>query len=430
MMRRSARERGRVFMAGVFDLQNYGDLLFPLLAARRLAPLGFEVRPITPAGGSCGWDDTMPCAGLADLFAQEGRPAGVLIGGGNIVYGGVHGGHLLPNSPQPRDPGGVAAWGPPGLWLGPALAAAAHDMPILWNAPGLPHPLAGHWRSLFGSALDASDYVSVRDEASRQLALETASRADIQVVPDTAAEIARLWPAAGLTALFRTLLERKGARPDARLWAVHLRDRSLGEHSLSDLAREIDRIAARTGLTPAPVAIGPGLGDGAMARELGARLSAPALLFDDPGGPREIAALIAHSRLYVGASLHGYVTAAAYGVPGLVVARPRHRKFSGFVSQIGRSGDLTGDWRDALDAVFAALAEGPGERIPTEIHERLDRHWAAIAAGLGDPARNRAARAAFLRTYMRLGLRPPSGPAWLLAPMLRSRSGQRGAVTA
>ncbi|MYZ46569.1 polysaccharide pyruvyl transferase family protein [Propylenella binzhouense] len=431
MIGQSAGDHGRrVFMAGLFDLRNYGDLLFPLLADRRLAQYGYRIQPVTPAGGSCGWADTTPCIALEGLFAEEGQPAGVLIGGGNIVYGGVRGNHLLPNSPETADRGELAAWGPPGLWLGPALAAAVHDVPILWNAPGLPHPLAGHWRSLLGSALDASDYVSVREEMSRSLALETSSRADIRVVPDSAAELARLWPKAGLAAVYRTLLERKGARPDVRIWAIHLRDRSLGEHSLAELAREIDRIAARTGLTPALVAIGPGLGDATMVRELNDRLTVSALPLDDPAGPREIAALISHAHLYVGASLHGYITAAAYGVPGLLVARPRHRKFSGFVSQIGRSGDLKGDWCAALDAVPPALAEGPSARIPDEVHARLDRHWAAIAAALSNPARSRAARAAFLRTVVRLGLRTPFGPAWLLSPMLRSRAHQRPGASA
>ena len=40
----------RLAIAGVFDIANYGDQLFPLLAAHRLAPLGIEVEAIAPAG--------------------------------------------------------------------------------------------------------------------------------------------------------------------------------------------------------------------------------------------------------------------------------------------------------------------------------------------------------------------------------------------
>ncbi len=69
-------------------------------------------------------------------------------------------------------------------------------------------------------------------------------------------------------------------------------------------------------------------------------MTGPHVLLDDPLGLREIAAAIADAALYVGASFHGYVTAAVYDVPGVMVARPAFRKFGGFLRQTGRMQDL------------------------------------------------------------------------------------------
>ena len=89
--------------------------------------------------------------------------------------------------------GDLASWAGPGLWLGAGLAAALRDIPLIWNAPGVPHPFARGFRPVVDSALEAADYVSVRDTGSAEL-LAAPREIDVRIVPDTIAELARMWP--------------------------------------------------------------------------------------------------------------------------------------------------------------------------------------------------------------------------------------------
>ena len=116
---------------------------------------------------------------------------------------------------------------------------------------------------------------------------------------------------------------------------MHLRARSLGEIPLATVGGWIDEFARAHDLRPILIAIGPSLGDDADARDLSAHVATPHVLLDDPQSLNEIAAAIGSSRLYIGASFHGYVTAACYGKPGALVARPAHKKFSGLLEQTG-----------------------------------------------------------------------------------------------
>lgn len=401
-----------VWISGVFDIRNYGDALFPLLARHRLAPHGYEVRTVTPAGGACGWAECPPCTPAAALLTGDLPLHGLLIGGGNILYGGIPARALLRSAPADAA-ADAADWGAPAIWLAPMLAAALHDVPVAWNAPGTPYPLTDRWRDLAHAAFRASSHVALRDPASVTLAGDAP---DVSVVPDTAAALATMWPLATLAPTFRTLLARKGAPPEARFMAVHLRDRSLSPDTRPALAVWLDAQSREAGLVPLLVSIGPDLGDSEALAELSRTLSTPHLLLDDPLGPREIAAAIAHSDLYLGASLHGYVTAAAYGRPGLLVARPAHRKYGGFLAHLGRSDDLRRSW----DEVMAGPLPAPGlaRSIPGALLDQLDAHWAAVVAAFADPACHSTQRGEFLRRAVAAGLTDATGPEWLLRPFL------------
>lgn len=410
----TAAER-HIWISGALDIRNYGDALFPLLASHRLERHGFRIRPTTPFGGDSGWAGVDPCQPLATLFDPGVPVDGLLIGGGNIVYGGISAGVLL-RLPPTAEHLPVTDWAAPGIWLGPMLLAALRDVPVAWNAPGVPYVLTRRWHQLLAAAFRASAPVSLRDQDSVELLGPAAESADIMIPPDTAIDLAAMWPKPMLAPAFARLLHRKHAPADARFWAIHLRDRSLGETPMAALAGWIDAVSRAHGLTPLLVAIGPTLGDDQAIRDLAALLEVPHLLLDDPEGPMEIAAAIAHAEGYTGASLHGYVTAAAYGLPGALVARPAHRKFGGFLAQIGRSDDLCRSW-DTLIARSQPLDGVPGPcRIPADAFDKLDRHWSAVRESFAHPARQQAQRADFLRAFLTAGFGMGQDPGRLLAP--------------
>ncbi|QYZ70247.1 polysaccharide pyruvyl transferase family protein [Neotabrizicola shimadae] len=404
----------RALIAGTFDVDNYGDLLFPLVAAHRLAPHGIEVVPVSPTDRPVArLPDAPQPIGVAEMLSGTGPLDGILIGGGYIV-------HKIPAATLAEYTGaGVADWAYPGLWIGATLAGALRDVPVIWNAPGVPFPFGGAGRrALIGDALHAGSHLCVRDPGSAEF-LEPAYGSPVPVVPDTVLGLARLWTVDELSALHADLLKLAGLPAGTRTLALHVRPRSLGALGPAELAGQIDRITADLGLVPLLVAIGPSFDDGALARDIAGRLTGPHICLDAPASLRQTAAAIAGSTGYVGASMHGYVTAAAYDVPGVMVARPAHRKYSGLVGQLGRPADLVRDWAEAFEPLARNLAAPAGPVIPAAVHQALDRHWQTVARILqdGDPAR-RPRQRRFLARYMLQGLRG-QGADWLFQPFVR-----------
>jgi hypothetical protein len=400
----------RIHITGVSDVHNFGDALFPLIAARRLAPLGYEVVPASPTGAALTWPDAMRSVAIERLLSEQEESSGLLLGGGHIILADVP---TLLFSSHP----GYGAGAIPSLWLGASLIAALRDLPVAWNAPGVFGPLAGaELRATTSAAIGLAGYVAVRDGRSRDvLGAQHADR--VMVAPDTALELAALWPRRDLSPAFRQLMERKGMDGGRPLLAVHLRRKDLSEDGVAELAARITAFAASHGVVPALVAIGPDAGDAPAHRQLSRHLDIEHLLLDDPLSLREIAALIAHAVFFVGNSLHGYVAAASYGVPGLLVAKPPARRFRGFLEQYGRPQDFARSWDEAFALAAPRLAER-GAALPAAVIAGLDRHWAGVAACLAlGRATDAEARLAFLKHYMRLG-QQRAGAAWSFLPVL------------
>ncbi|MDQ6437380.1 polysaccharide pyruvyl transferase family protein [Mesorhizobium sp. LHD-90] len=401
-------------ISGTFDVGNFGDLLFPIVAAHRLRPFGWNVLAASPTNGSCGLQDAAPSIALASAVGRATIDA-VLIGGGEIV-------HAFPaDFVAEYGRAGQANQAYPALWFGATFVASLLDVPIAWNAPGAPAPFSASIReSALDPALAAADYVSVRDEASRRFLQPDGGSAVL--VPDTVADLAHVWPAASLAADFDALCQRKGIVPEDALFAVQARPGGLGNVSPTALAAMIADFAQSRGLTPLLLSLGPSLGDVEVLRQLSQAMPIRHILLDDPAGLREMAAAIANARLYVGNSMHGYVAAACYATPGVIVARPAFHKFVGFACQIDATDDVARNWPDALERAAQRINTRPNHG--SSVAPSLDRHWESVAKAIDDPEHGRARRAAFLRLAVTTSF-GRDGFDGLLAPLLNDRYDRR-----
>jgi hypothetical protein len=387
-----------VLIFGTFDVQNYGDLLFPIIAEHRLAREGMSITPVSPTDFRTPFDDA-PRPLSIEAVAQRNPPGkGVLIGGGNII-------HLRPTSLSDYQLSDLDRFAYPALWLGATVLAATYDLPIAWNAPGAPIAECS-WPAteIFRSATAAADYLSIRDEESRNSI--GATEHSVAIVPDTAVEISSIWPLSTLEGLARESLESRGFAPDARYIAVHVKERSLAG-SPEVLAAELDALSAATNRIIALVAIGSCHGDDRLARRLGRMMRGPAAVLDRPSSLRQIAAIIACADIHLCSSLHAYITSFSYGRPGLLVGEPGYTKFEAFTRMVGRSEDQVPDWSTAFAVARDRLSREPLrlDLVSADIMRQLDDHWAAVAAALSDPSPGRGRRSDFLRTMTAISLK-------------------------
>ncbi|WP_442577925.1 polysaccharide pyruvyl transferase family protein [Mesorhizobium sp. ASY16-5R] len=409
------RPRRTALISGTFDVGNFGDLLFPIVAAHRLRPFGWDVLAASPTDGASGLRDAAPSIALASAIGGGSPIDAVLIGGGEIA-------HAFPaDFVTEYVEAGQANQAYAALWFGATFLASLADVPIAWNAPGAPAPFSASLRAAaLDPALAAADYVSVRDEASLRF-LQPEGGSALQV-PDTVADLGNVWPATSLTADIRALRQRKDIATDDALFAVQARPGGLGNVSPEALSGMITDFAQPRGLTPLLLSLGPSLGDFEVLRQLSRAMPIRHVLLDDPAGLREMAAAIAGARLYVGNSMHGYVAAACYATPGVIVARPAFHKFVGFAHQIDAAADVARNWPDALER--AALRINTRPNLGSSVASALDRHWEQVVKAIDDPEPGRAKRAAFLRRAITNSL-GRNGFDALLAPLVNDRVDRR-----
>jgi len=374
----------RIAHLGTFDVANFGDLLLALVLDSRLraSVLGGELEIVhaSPRGGEAVWKDAPRTLSLAQLECAGPFDA-VILGGGHLVSA------LPTNLPDYRGQGLLRYTAYPALWLTAARIAARDRAPLIWNAPGVPRALTGRAAELLCAATAHCDYLAVRDETSARHLRASGREVHVEVVPDTAFEVTRLWSGADLACELESFFARRACPRPARYVAVHVKQRYLCE-PIEVLAEQLDAYCRSRETTAVLLALGPCHGDDDLARRLGAAMRTSPVVVDQPGSLCEITTLLAHCDAYVGSSLHGLIVATAFQRPSCCVAVERPggpRKFSGFLEQIGAPERLVERWSDALERVDQL----PRATDSANASVRLDQHWRRVGEALSSrPIRN------------------------------------------
>jgi polysaccharide pyruvyl transferase WcaK-like protein len=349
---------------GTFDVGNYGDLLFPLIARWRCPE--FEWIHVSPIGGPTGFSDSASTIGFAE--AMDARFDAVLVGGGNILSSART---RLAEYAAARD----TAY--PSLWAGAACLASERKVPLIINAPSImtkdPTPLE---RALLKAVFESSAYAAVRDGYSARIVASATRAEGPAVVPDTAFDIDSLWPA-----------RDRAAAPSPRYFVAHVNKRYM--KSEAETARALDSIAYRLEAEARLLPIGPCHGDVQLSRAVAAEMAAPRGTCEAKS-LRDMAREIAGASLYVGSSMHGMITALCYGVPCLLVLRgdTPMRKFIGALDASGCGSDMVcDDWSRVEISLAAARVMDAEARA--RVKAGLDAHWERVRreASFGAPCR-------------------------------------------
>lgn len=360
---------------GTFDVENYGDLLFPLILEQRLSDLAESFIHVSPIGGPPVWRDCVETVSFDQLLRNHADIDAMVVGGGNII-------HSSPQTVKNYD-SGFSPYAYPSLWLGAAYASAKGNLPLCWNSPGVPREFSTITAELVQWAASVTDYLSVRDEASRELLERAGVDRPVSVVPDTALEVSRLWSKEEISVAYADVFARRQRSKPDRTIVFHLNSRYVDEDT-SVLAARLDRICSRLEATAILIAIGPCHGDDELQRQVAWEMTSQPVVIDRPGSLREIAACIAHSEAYVGSSLHGMITACSFGSRGLLVASKRLSKFQGFLEQFDLSSWQSPSWERAEQRVddLLATSESTWKQVMESAAPQLDQHWEQLRASL------------------------------------------------
>jgi lipopolysaccharide transport system ATP-binding protein len=351
-------------IVGTFDVENYGDLLFPLLAEAELRRRLGEITLRRFSYNAKTWPYEV--TSVADLPELASSLDAMLIGGGFLIRFDKE---VAPGYAPPAP----TIHHPTGYWLTPALIAAANDVPVIWNAPGTHLNDLPDWaRPLMTLALEQSSYIAVRDEPSREALSTVIARDRVEVVPDTAFGLARLLPTTRSRAL------------EALLAAIGITGPYVAVQSSATMQEHRDLFGGLPGLQTIALPVSPALS------ELGESLGEGYVRLATWPHPLLMAELIANAEAVVGHSYHLAITALTTGVPVFTSVDLNSGKFTALSSF---------DTIHPLPKDRAAFLHTIGRNAPVQID--VDPHWDRVADVIR-AGRTTHARVAFNRFWQTL----------------------------
>ncbi|NWA29019.1 polysaccharide pyruvyl transferase family protein [Pseudomonas gingeri] len=349
---------------GTFDVENYGDLLFPILAEAELSKrLGsvqlhrFSYNAKTQAE----WPYSV--TSLTELPALAEQLDGVLIGGGFIIRFDKVVAHGY--GPTTAD-----IHHPTGYWLSPALIAQQHGTPVVWNAPGMHCNDIPEWSTpLLKLALEHSQCVRVRDEPSRESLSALSPNTDIQVLPDTAFNLPDLIDEQHPSPAFSKLRETFGLDvPYIVIQPIHV-----VEPFLQLFERHPQALAGYRLLV---LPIGPVLGDHHMV--VTERIPEAITLPFWPA-PLLLAEILGNAQAVIGHSYHLSISALVFGVPVFSTADLSTGKYTalaemGQMHALPEAQELTEQWFTSRIGKTQPSAQLKATRV------ELAAYWDQVAA--------------------------------------------------
>jgi polysaccharide pyruvyl transferase WcaK-like protein len=380
-----AQRRVDVGIVGTFDVENYGDLLFPLIAQsslqRRLPSV--QVVPFSP---NARLDAAWPYRVYSTIEFAERLPSlsALLIGGGQIV-------RFDKGYPVQTDP---VVNLPVDYWLMPAVLGTLAGKPVIWNAVGAwtGSPLAPQYTGAAQAAFAASYYVGLRDEASCARIRDLAPATDIRLLPDTAFSLSRLWPLENPSPEYSSWRDSQAV--DGRYVVVQA-DRRLEEYRAA-IESLVSAVGVRT-VVVLPVCRCHGDESAGFAN-----FACDQTILCSWLSPRLICEIIARSEFVIVSSLHASITAISYGVPVVrvpsfnfadrkfemlnpfegVATIGEHEKQAGLIRRGRRIEPLAIEYADQLERYWDLVADAVMHQDQSRSDQSLSKILAWVASTL------------------------------------------------
>jgi len=390
------RDAPRVGLWGTFDVENFGDLLFPRifeLELRRRIP-NADIRFFSPLGTRVALDPSLETEPLGSWSYERAAELGaeldlVVVGGGEIV-------HTHDEYYERWYGDGGALLRPSEYFVGGLGSKLERCCPVAWHAVGVPFELDGYARELVRSALPGRRYVSVRDEISRERLRQVVPDREIVLVPDSAFLLERLFSRDELEERRRRLRDKGEFPREARPLVLQ------GSVALLPFAASIADAAAGIDCGVVLLSTGPCHGDDEFAAALAERLPNAYRLGSD-ATLVDIAAAIAGASGFVGISLHGTITALVYDVPVVVVNPVGYTKLDGLAEVVGIPESVIHAVEELPEALRRLDRSAPPQIAP--LVQRVDAHFDALAEIARESVASRNGTAAIGARLAHLALR-------------------------
>jgi len=371
---------------GTFDILNFGDLLFPLILEWQLKNRlgGLWVTLSSPRGGPFPPDPdrvVQPIIRLEEpaFFQQAVCHDAIVLGGGDIVR--LDDSALAGLYKTTADEAAAARFMRAFVI---DLGLLARAVPVFWNAVGVPIDFAPKDRERIRKALRDVRYLSVRDDASKRRLEAAGVDREITVVPDSSFCLPQLFPARDLEPEVRGLQDSGFFPSHGRVLALQLS--FAAEETVAAFSEVLLRLLEREPeLNVVLLPIGLVHGDLELLNKLNVNMGSRCYLVRKQVTLKDVMAVISHSTVFAGTSLHGNIAAYVYGVSNILISLPSYAptKLSECARLLGRERFVAGSPDELLTLSLQTLRERPAHREREQddlILRRLDSHFDYLAA--------------------------------------------------
>lgn len=351
----------RIGMFGTFDIGNFGDILFPIVAEKKLSQLAdvnlqrFSYRKMQ-ADSWC--YDVSPIDSLPDALDTLDL---ILIGGGHLL-------HFTREMAEGYYPPAKHIPHPLGFWWLPAVCGAMAGLPVATHGVSTSDRFPDWGEPLLRTFASSVDYFTVRDTLSAER-MACYGAADVSVIPDSIFSISDVLHRGNPSAAFLEFKKQHGlgekyliVQPSDQLWKR--RDQVIG--LIADArGRGWDVLELPIGFE---IGNKPGFYGGAHG------------LIEVKSWPEPflLAEIIANAEAAVGVSLHLSIVASAYGIP---VIRPSYARSSKFIL-LDKLPNIA--FLQDRPALHGRSDREPDMAVASELKMQLDAHWAKIIVLAGD----------------------------------------------
>jgi hypothetical protein len=378
---------------GTFDVENFGDLLYPLIFSRFVSKhgAGIPVRHYSPVPGEAPLAAGFETNPIYSLFQPGAEPYTVVVGGGDILrtdwecvashydlasrfaYGGLQRsigsvnalGYLLRHHLPRKNPNSFFVDRFRSRWFdypapGPFLIAPdnlSQGSSVSYISCGVPRDFASFERENIQRTLDRAQFIYLRDEQSAAKLRQAGVSHALHVAPDLAITLSDQFSRSDQAAKGRNILSQLGIGKEQRV--LCFQSNPYPGFDADEIAKLLMRYQERTGAEVVLLPIGYCHSDHVFLQEV-ARYSFGYLKYAPVASIFDIIGIIAASELFIGTSLHGNITALSFGIPHLFGPLPVD-KTDGCLNVMNLPRELKlGAWSDINDGIDMALELGPG----------------------------------------------------------------------
>lgn len=356
-------KRIKIAQIGTFDVENFGDLLFPDVLKKHLGS-DYEVDLFSPLGGKKPFDniDVLPISTLESKII-ENKYQGIIIGGGDLIRtdqkicikNDIYGYSVDPSLE---------------LWVYPIILANKYNIPVMLNSVGVTNDFSSSEKFLVKTLLENVDYISTRDTEGNNV-LKKIGLFDVPTVPDTVLTVKDVYSDNELNNNYRNLQAKK-IMPQINDYIIFQHNSTnIDNHKYyNDIINLIKKVSENHSVLLMPIGYIHD-DDKILQRIYKEKIKNVYMISNKVKlSPKDMISIINNSYGYIGTSMHGAVVSYAYEKKLLILNSMDSKKLHGFANVISKT-NLDVNNSEVLSYIYENYYEKQNINFDLEIYSKI-----------------------------------------------------------